>query len=218
MLEAMSHALPPVCVELPQATRICYVRSDSVGPPASRCEPPNRGEVPLPWIEALTQECLPCRPAQANSLVEKLLPVFPKFVGARDVAVLNFGLHHGADIETAVRYFTNYLAAHRGALPSRTLWQQTAPQHFKNKAGSGDYAWGKPPFECAPLPDIRIEVRAGRPGEGWKGVEGMEAGGGGGRRGCPFQASGRQTPGRRGGYRATGRWCLRGASRRSGSS
>ena len=95
---------------------------------------------------------------QGPALVDRVMPVFSKFMGKNDTAVINFGLHHGkGDYAELVQNFTSYVEAHRQELPT-IFWQQTPPQHFDTKWGTGDFGGGKPPFKCAAIPNVQLVV------------------------------------------------------------
>lgn len=91
-------------------------------------------------------------------LVGRLLPLFPAFMGRRDIAVLNFGLHHGQppDYAEALSNFSAHVSAHRAALPA-LYWQQTSAQHFAEAHGTGEYPGGDPPFQCVPLANVYLQ-------------------------------------------------------------
>lgn len=98
------------------------------------------------------------RRLQGFDLVERLLPRFPAFMGSRDLAVVNFGLHHGepSAYVAALGNFSAYVSAHRDELPA-LLWQQTSAQHFASEWGTGEYPGGDPPFQCAPLANLYLQ-------------------------------------------------------------
>ena len=106
---------------------------------------------------------------QGTALVDRVMPVFSKFMGKNDTAVINFGLHHGWEYRKVVRHFTSYVKAHRSELPT-IFWQQTVPQHFENNLGTGDFVWGKPPFVCAAIPGVQVVVS--ERGKNWRGTAG----------------------------------------------
>lgn len=89
------------------------------------------------------------------------MPVFNKFIGENDTAVINFGMHHGGqEYVRALKKFASYVEAHRQELPT-IFWQQSPPQHFDSIHGTGDFGGGKPPFVCAAIPGVQVVVSEG---------------------------------------------------------
>ncbi|KAL4856502.1 Presequence protease 1 [Chlorella vulgaris] len=101
------------------------------------------------------------RADKGTDLLTRVLPLLASLPGlavpSRDLLVVNFGLHHDrSDYRQQLAAFAAYHASNAAALP-RLLWQPTPAQHFAGSDGSGEYPGGQPPFQCEPLPGIRVE-------------------------------------------------------------
>lgn len=137
--------------------------------------------------------------SQGQDQYEKALPLLLKhkvLSAERDLLVLQFGLHHWKDYQQRLGDFAKFYRQRGGELP-RLLWQQTAQQHFTTPAGSGEFGGGKPPFNCSPIANFTVEVRAGvsacraraslRRAGLWAGRRGFQVvGNAGGRLGVPI--------------------------------